>query len=141
MKTSPGEGRSDTTSIQGGSLAARPALAAGDIYDVFGRCHMTGKSVLAGLAAVTALACGGGGSDSGLPTGNNGGGGDISIGNNFFNPSSFSVAPNSTVTWTWNSGGVMHNVTFDDGQHSDTQGTGTYQRTFTVAGSFPYHCT
>jgi len=100
---------------------------------------MTGRIVLASLASLAALACGGGGSDSGLPTGNNGG--DISVGNNFFNPSSFSVATNGTVTWTWNSGGVEHNVTFDDGAASNTQGSGQYQRTFTTAGSYPYHCT
>ena len=100
---------------------------------------MTGREVLAGLAVLATLACGGGGSDSGLPTGN--GGGDITVGNNFFNPTSFSAAPNSTVTWTWNSGGTQHNVTFDDGQHSNTQGSGQYQRTFATAGSYPYHCT
>lgn len=101
---------------------------------------MTGRILLAGLTTLAALACGGGGSDSGLPTGNTGGGG-ITVGNNFFTPASFSVAPNSTVTWTWSSNGVMHNVTFDDGQHSDTQGSGTYERNFAVAGSYPYHCT
>ena len=104
---------------------------------------MTGRTILAGLAALAALAalaCGGGGSDSGLPTGNNGGG-DVTIGNNFFNPAGFSVAPNTPVTWTWNSSGVQHNVTFDDGVHSDTQGAGQYQRTFTTTGTYPYHCT
>jgi plastocyanin len=101
---------------------------------------MTGRMVLASLASLAALACGGGGSDSGLPSGNNGGG-DITVGNNFFNPASFSAATNTTVTWTWSSNGVEHNVTFDDGAHSDTQGSGQYQRTFTTAGSYPYHCT
>jgi plastocyanin len=101
---------------------------------------MTGRMLLAGLTTLAALACGGGGSDSGLPTGNTGGG-DITVGNNFFNPTSFSVAPGGTVTWAWNSGGTQHNVTFDDGQTSGNQGTGQYQRTFATAGSYAYHCT
>ncbi len=101
---------------------------------------MTGRILLAGLTTLAALACGGGGSDTGLPTGNTGGG-DITVGNNFFTPTSFSVAPGGTVTWDWNSSGVQHNVTFDDGEHSDTQGAGQYQRTFATAGSYSYHCT
>ena len=99
---------------------------------------MTGRMVLAGLAWLAGIACGGG-ADSGLPSGNNGG--DITVGNNFFNPATFSVAPNGTVTWTWNSSGVEHNVTFDDGTKSGTQGSGQFQRTFTTAGNYNYHCT
>jgi plastocyanin len=30
---------------------------------------------------------------------------------------------------------------FDDGQKSADQSTGTYTRTFTTAGAYPYHCT
>jgi plastocyanin len=45
------------------------------------------------------------------------------------------------VTWVWNSGGTVHNVTFDDGIHSENLGSGTYPRTFSMAGTFPYHCT
>ena len=100
---------------------------------------MTGRMLLAGLTTLAALACGGGGSDSGLPTGNTGG--DITVGNNFFTPTSFSVAPGGTVTWAWNSNGTVHNVTFDDGETSGDQGTGQYQRTFATAGSYAYHCT
>jgi plastocyanin len=95
---------------------------------------MTGKTLLAGLATLATLACG---SSS---TGNNPVG-DITVQNNSFNPSTFSVSVNTKVTWAWNSGGVSHNVTFDDGEHSVTQGSGEYDRTFTTAGSYPYHCT
>ena len=45
------------------------------------------------------------------------------------------------VTWTWADGSVQHNVTFADGPASTTKSSGTYARTFDVAGSFPYLCT
>jgi plastocyanin len=51
------------------------------------------------------------------------------------------VATGTTVTFTWNSGATQHNVTFDDGPASANQASGTYQRTFGTAGSFPYECT
>lgn len=100
---------------------------------------MRGRSLLAKLALLAALGCGGG-SDS--PAGPSGGGGTgVTVGNNFFSPVDLSVAAGSTVTWTWSPGGVDHNVTFDDGEHSSTQSSGTYARTFATAGTFPYHCT
>jgi plastocyanin len=67
--------------------------------------------------------------------------GDVLVGNNFFDPSELEVAPGATVVWVWSSGGVTHNVTFDDGEASDNLSSGTYERTFATAGSFPYHCT
>jgi plastocyanin len=98
---------------------------------------MTARIILAALASLATLACG---SDGGNPT-DGGPDGDITVSNNAFTPAAFSVAASGTVTWAWNSGGVQHNVTFDDGENSATQGSGTYQRTFTAAGSYPYHCT
>ncbi|HEY8257784.1 MAG TPA: plastocyanin/azurin family copper-binding protein [Gemmatimonadales bacterium] len=99
---------------------------------------MTGRTVLTYITTLAALGCGSGSTpaDNNPPPA-----GDITVGNNFYNPAGFSTPLNSTVTWAWNSSGIQHNVTFDDGQHSDTQGSGTYQRTFTVAGSYTYHCT
>jgi plastocyanin len=45
------------------------------------------------------------------------------------------------VTWTW-AGDSVHNVTFQDGNGtSPDQSTGTFQRTFPVAGVFAYSCT
>ncbi len=98
---------------------------------------MTSRIVLAGLAAAT-LACG---SSSGTPAGPNPTG-DIQVGNNFFTPTTFPVAVGATVTWFWSPGGVAHNVTFDDGgPNSGNQSSGTFERTFTAAGSYPFHCT
>ena len=56
-----------------------------------------------------------------------------------FQPAADTVAANSTVTWTWSAG--PHNVTFQDGPASDDQSTGTYQRTFSSPGTYPYRCT
>jgi len=59
-----------------------------------------------------------------------------------FNPSSITVAANTTVTWT-NKDGVSHTVTsnsglFDSGLISTN---GTFSFKFTAAGTYPYHCT
>jgi plastocyanin len=99
-------------------------------------------------------ACGGGSDKATSPGGNNGGsnngGGNgstsnqISVGDNFFDPPSTTLAPGTTVTWTWNgSGSVGHNVTFDNSAigNSTTQTSGTFQKTFNTAGTFNYHCT
>ena len=101
---------------------------------------MRGQSILAGLGLVTLLSGCGGGSDS--TTGPmDAGGNTVTVGNNFFSPADLSVAAGTTVTWSWAAGAVEHNVTFDDGQHSATQSSGSFPRTFSAAGTYPYHCT
>jgi plastocyanin len=100
---------------------------------------MNGKSLLAALALATAFGCGGGSNSPTAPT--TGGGNTVTVGNNFFSPVDVSVAQGTTITWQWAAGDVSHNVTFDDGQNSPTQSSGTYQRTFMTAGTYPYHCT
>jgi plastocyanin len=63
----------------------------------------------------------------------------VTVFDNYFSPASTTVAAGA-VTWTW-SGSMSHNVTFDDGNASPTQATGTYTRRFSVAGAYSYHCT
>jgi plastocyanin len=105
-----------------------------------GEMHMRGQSLLAGLGLVTLLSSCGGGSDSTAgPT--DGEGNTVTVGNNFFSPVDLSVAAGTTVTWSWAAGAVDHNVTFDDGAQSPTQSSGSFPRTFSAAGTFPYHCT
>ena len=101
---------------------------------------MRGQSLVAGLALATLLSACGGGSDSttGPP---DAGGNTVTVGNNFFSPAALSVAAGTTVTWSWAAGAVEHNVTFDDGEHSATQSSGSFPRTFSAAGTYPYHCT
>jgi plastocyanin len=65
----------------------------------------------------------------------------VTVGNNFFSPTSLSVATGATVTWQWAQGDVLHNVTFDDGAPSSgPKSTGTFQRTFATAGTYTYFC-
>ena len=73
----------------------------------------------------------------------------ITVGNNWFDPTSTTVPVGTKVTWTWNSCGsdgyggqscVSHSLVFDDGQTAPSQSEGSYSRTFTVAGTYKYHC-
>lgn len=67
------------------------------------------------------------------------GGNAVSVKDNFYSPSTLTVAVGDTVTWTW-AGANQHSVTFDDGTASATQASGTFQRVFSTAGMYPYHC-
>lgn len=65
----------------------------------------------------------------------------VGIGDNLFDPEAVEIASGGTVTWT-HEGDIVHNVTFDDGEASETLETGdTYTRTFDEAGTFDYSCT
>lgn len=93
------------------------------------------------LAALAMAACsddddeGGQGPDNETPEG------DVLVQNNRFEPEVLQVAPGTTVVWAWASGGVEHNVTFDDDVASANQGSGTFERTFETSGEYPYLCT
>lgn len=67
---------------------------------------------------------------------------NVGVIDNSFTPAANSVAPNQTVTWTWN-GSNSHNVTFDDSSigSSATQMTGTFSTSFPAAGEYTYYCT
>jgi plastocyanin len=105
---------------------------------------MQRKAVLRVLAIASLAACGGGGG-SDTTTGPGSGGGtsaDVSVGNNFFAPASLSVSPGATVTWTWAAGDTLHQIAFtDNAPGSAKQSTGTFQRTFSTAGTYNYFCT
>jgi len=97
--------------------------------------------VILAAAGVAALACSGSDSPS-APSG--GGGSTVTVGTPagglVFSPTNITVAPNGTVTWSWNSGGVAHDVTFQDGSNSGPKSSGTFQKTFPTAGTFSYIC-
>jgi plastocyanin len=96
--------------------------------------------VLALLGVTGTLACGG--DDNPTDPGDGADQFTVSVVNNAFNPGSISVPVNSTVTWQWNSGGVAHNVTFEDGTgNSSSMTSGTHQRTFGQTGDYAYVCT
>jgi plastocyanin len=92
------------------------------------------------FALATAVACGG---DDGPSGPGESGNQDltVTVANNVFDPSSLSVPQFSNVTWEWNSGGVTHNVTFQDGPASGNRTSGTYQRSFNMPGTYSYACT
>lgn len=64
-------------------------------------------------------------------------------GSNSFDPGTVTVKAGQVIQWT-NTGGVPHNVTFDefDALTSTTLKQGdSWQIQFTVPGTYPYHCT
>jgi plastocyanin len=100
-------------------------------------------STLIGLTALMIYSCSKTNSSSYGNTASNGttNGNSISISNMAFSSTSISVNKNTTVTWT-NYDYMSHTVTADDNTFtSPTLGYGdTYSRTFSITGSFPYHC-
>jgi plastocyanin len=96
------------------------------------------STLLAALVAV--MACSGDNGDGGQGPGDTPEG-DILVRNNSFTPSQLNVAAGASVVWAWQAGSAIHNVTFNDGESSGNQSSGTYERTFDTAGTFPYHCT
>jgi len=101
---------------------------------------------------------GGYGTNPGTTTGGNTGGGNpaptpggntVTLVDNSFTPSVLNVAVGTTVAWKWAactgdgySACPTHSVTFDDGSNlaSAVQDSGEYDRTFTAAGTYKYHC-
>ncbi len=70
----------------------------------------------------------------------------VMVRNNFFDPSDVIVQIGSTVEWTWNSPGDVHNVTYVGGPTplppgSVTQGAGMHSNTYGTAAQYRYLCT
>lgn len=68
----------------------------------------------------------------------------VTVGNDFFSPSSVTIAQGGTVTWTW-AGGVTHDVDLTTaGAPLDCSATNqpgaTCQRVFMTMGTYNYHC-
>jgi plastocyanin len=94
--------------------------------------------LLALLASVATLACG---DDEPSDPGDGADDFTVSVGTTTFSPSSLTVPVGSTVTWQWTSTGIVHDVTFEDGQASPDQTSGTYSRSFSATGDYAYICT
>ncbi|MGH7657284.1 MAG: cupredoxin domain-containing protein, partial [Gemmatimonadales bacterium] len=59
---------------------------------------------------------------------------------------SITVPVNTTITWTWAQGALTHNITPDNAANLPNSPTTvsapfSYSATFTVAGTYDYHCT
>lgn len=97
------------------------------------------------LATVTVISCG---KSSGYNSGNGNGNGNpppsgntLTISGMAFSPATLTVTAGTKVTWT-NSDYTNHTVTADDGSFdsgSFAQGA-SYSKTFTVVGTYKYHC-
>lgn len=69
----------------------------------------------------------------------------VDVNDSNFNPATGNVTltdGTATVRWTWR-GSEFHNVTWEPAgpANSPTQASGTFDRTFTTAGTFTYYCT
>ena len=93
--------------------------------------RLVGLTTLVAFAACKSTTDGGGG--HGGRTLN------IQVEDNFYSVSPDTVAVGDLVTWTW-AGNSSHSVTFAVGTSSATQSSGTFQRTFSPAGTYAYHC-
>jgi plastocyanin len=90
-------------------------------------------------ATLALLACGG--DDDGSNGPNPPAEGDIILNSSSFDPSTFNATAGQTVTWAWAATPLTHNIVFEDGAPgSGNKSSGTFERTFATAGSYPYHC-
>ncbi len=66
----------------------------------------------------------------------------VNIANMAFSPASYSVKAGITVTWT-NNDNMTHTVTANDSSFDSGNITvgSSYSKTFSMAGTYPYHCT
>jgi plastocyanin len=63
-----------------------------------------------------------------------------------FNPPTFNIGTGGTITWVWNSGGITHNVTFEEaalGSGSGNKNSGTFLKDLTgiAPGTYHFRCT
>jgi plastocyanin len=98
------------------------------------------RSILAATAAVLLFALAGAGPAYAATS--------VSIGDNFYSPTTVTVSAGTTITWTYGSGNSIHSVTADNGSFDSSPNCpptcmnpgDSYTHTFTAVGSFPYHC-
>lgn len=62
-----------------------------------------------------------------------------------FSPSTVSISPGETVTWTWASGSLPHSTTSDattgpEVWDSGVQTTGSFAHTFNTPGNYAFYC-
>jgi plastocyanin len=59
-----------------------------------------------------------------------------------FSPSSVTIDPGQPVCWTWTATVDQHNIKGNDGSFTSgpPANAGTFQRTFSTPGTFPFHC-
>ena len=100
--------------------------------------------ILGALVTTLAMYCSKGssyGSSSSMTNNNSASGNTVTMQNMSFSVTSLTVKAGTTVTWT-NNDNTTHTVTADDNSFNsgDITAGHSYTRTFSVAGTFPYHC-
>jgi plastocyanin len=68
----------------------------------------------------------------------------VTVGNNFFKAKTMTVRRGTTVTWTWHTFGIFHNVTVKSGPvkfHSRNLGSGSFSKVLTKKGTYHLICT
>jgi plastocyanin len=65
---------------------------------------------------------------------------EVALRDDRFVPASIAVPAGTTVTFTWDDDGAVHDVVFDDGVRSEPLGDGSFERTFTTPGEYAYTC-
>ncbi len=67
---------------------------------------------------------------------------EVQVNDNFFSPNDLTIEVGDTVRWVNAAGGMMHDVTADDGSFaSNTAASFTFERTFNSVEEILYHCT
>lgn len=66
----------------------------------------------------------------------------VSVVNDAFTPSTIHPDGSGNVVWVWNSGGVTHNITFEDAiTGSGDKSSGTFSKNFATPGTYRFRCT
>jgi len=101
------------------------------------RTRLLTITLLAPVLALALAGCGGGGgaTDQRPVTGVT----DVKLQNLQFKPPVIKVPVGTKVTWTFDDGSVPHNVV-GPGFASKTMSSGTFEHTFTSAGTVDYRC-
>jgi plastocyanin len=101
------------------------------------------RNALAVLLLGLVLAACGGGDDGGSASNDKPapgpGAATITLKDLKFNPDEVTIKAGETVTWKWGEN-VLHNVS-GDGFKSDNESKGTFEHTFTKAGTYNFQCT
>jgi plastocyanin len=64
----------------------------------------------------------------------------VELKNIAFNPPTVTIRSGQTVSWEFNDGSIVHNVS-GDGYRSKDMTSGTYTHKFTSSGTYHYQCT
>lgn len=100
------------------------------------------RRIILGICAAGVLsACSAGNSYS--PGGTTIGTKNVTVGNDFFSPANVRPDGSGNVIWTWDPGGVVHHIVFEDSTiaASDSMSSGTITRHFTADGLYRFRCT